>query len=358
MEVEMMESQERIIKQRQKPTIITWKDARMIRNQSVRAVADEIMNMSSNQDLISINVIGKQSTGKTELCRTLAHLVHQMADEHYSISEIGKEEFINLEDTVAKLKPTNHILIFDDIAFLKAGASTKQIDQMQYVLSIIRHLPSAQDVKIIIFKSFQYSKSIPPFLRQNDLTFVSSVDANEYESMLVMLGKNNARKILRLQKMQVQVKLGKKDNAWFHYPLTARGDKYFKYHAKHPFLPYLYYNGISCRIIVSPLRTWIDPICSICDSPDDEILAKKTFDDFIVDFEKKHGSKQIAIQAVKDVLSKKGINTHTPNVSTAIKYVNLFLSKNLIKESDLMEHYGLKERYAYIRKSERPEEQQ
>ena len=354
MEIELMESRESIKKKDQKPPIIKWKDAWMIRSQSIRAVAHEIMNMSSNQDLISINVIGKQSTGKTEICRTLAHLIHQMADEPYSVSFIGKKEFINLEETIAGLKPTNHILIFDDIAFLKAGASTKQIDQMQYVLSIIRHLPSAQDVKIIIFKSFQYSKSIPPFLRQNDLTFISSVDANEYESILVMLGKNHARKIKRLQKMQVQVKLGEKDNAWFHFPIDIRETKYFKYHAKHPFLPYLYYNGISCRIVVNPLRTWIDPICNICDDQSKIELKEKTFNAFIEDFDKKFGGQRIAITAVKEVLSRKGIITHTKNIATAIKYIEKFTSENNISLKEIQKYYGLTERKVRLRKNKQP----
>ena len=37
-----------------------------------------------------------------------------------------------------------------------------------------------------------------------------------------------------------------------------------KYKSRDPFLPFLYSNQLGCRIVVSPLRTWIQPICNVC----------------------------------------------------------------------------------------------
>ena len=54
------------------PTIIRWKQERMVANHSIRMVAQELINMSANQDFISVNLIGKQGTGKTELMKTLS----------------------------------------------------------------------------------------------------------------------------------------------------------------------------------------------------------------------------------------------------------------------------------------------
>lgn len=59
-----------------RPLIIRWAGVPMIASQSVRVVADEIINMSTNQDLIALNLIGKGSTGKTELAKTLSCLIH------------------------------------------------------------------------------------------------------------------------------------------------------------------------------------------------------------------------------------------------------------------------------------------
>lgn len=352
MEIEYLEPLESKRKG-QKPVVIKWKGSKMIRNHSIRAVAHEIKNMSANQDLISVNVIGKQSTGKTEICKTLGHLIHQMADESYNVSLIGKNEFLNLEETVKNLKPTNHILIFDDIAFLKAGATTKQIDQIQYILSVIRHLPGGKDVRIIIFKSFQYTKSLPPFLRQSDMTFISSVDDSEYDSLLSILGKHNASKILLLKKLQVQVKLGDKDKAYFHYPLGRKD--FFKYHAKHPFLPYLYYNGSSCRIVVSPLRTWIDPICQSCDNPETCDETKINLETFIEDFSKKFGNKGNAKSIIKIMLMQKGINCYPKRVTQGVRYVEQFLAQKLITLDDVAKEFELEPIRTSLHFSKKPE---
>ena len=83
---------------------------------------------------------------------------------------------LNLQETMAHLKPSNYILISDDITFLNANSSKKQIDQIQSVMSTIRHLDGGRDVKIILFKGFQYLRSIPPFVRESQSTIISNID--------------------------------------------------------------------------------------------------------------------------------------------------------------------------------------
>jgi len=316
------------------PIVIKWKGVKMIRSHSINAVAYEIITMSENQDLISINVIGKQSTGKTELCRTLAHLTHTFSKLPYKISYFGKAEILNLENTVKELTPTNHILIFDDLSFLGANANKKQIDTIQSVLAIIRHLEGGQDVRIILFKIFHYTKSIPPFLRQNDMTFLSSVDDNEYSNLLDLLGKKNALKILLLKKLRNQVLLGQD----FIFPIGKRGS--LSYQPKKPFLPFLYTNGISLRFIVSPLRSWIEPFCQKCTPSKQTTETKTNLDSFVNDFSKKFG-KGICKRAVELLLLQAGINTQTKRVMQAQKYIGQFLSKKEINIEELSIAYNL-----------------
>ena len=304
------------------------------------------MNMSSNQDLISINVIGKQSTGKTELCKTLAHLIHQKDEEDWDVNLIGKKEFLDLEETVKNFKPMNNMVIFDDIAFLKAGASQQQIEQIQFILSTIRHLPGGKDVRIIIFKSFQYSKALPPFLRQNDVTFVSSVDDAELKSMEDMLGSGNMSKVKLLKKMGVQLKMGKKGQANFDYPLggTKKEGLYHRYHAKHPMLPYLYYNGIRAKIIVSPLRTWIDPVCPVCDKfgEHEKIMLDENYDEFKKEFDKRYsGSMNISKTIIRAVMLKRGVNCFSKSVKAGMKYVEDYINTNATEVDRIMTDYGL-----------------
>lgn len=325
-----------------KPTIIPWKNTTMVADHSIRAVAREIMNMSSNQDLISVNMEGKQSTGKTELCKTIAHLVHQMDDEPFDVVHIGRKEFLNLEETVKTLKPMNNAIIFDDIAFLKAQATSKQISQIEYVLSVIRHLPGGKDVRIIIFKCFQYSKGLPPFLRQNDVTFVSSVDDNELKSLGDRF-KKSMREINLLARMRTEIKMGSKNQAYFSYPLGNKGKMYHKYHAKNPMLPYFYWNGVSGRIVVAPLRTWIDEHCPICDDIKKNEESKQNLEEFVIDYETKYGGRaNVTKAAIRIVMIKKGVNCLSNPVSAAVNFIEKHLDNKSIVLEELVETYNLK----------------
>lgn len=338
-----------------KPTIIPWKDTKMIRNHSINAVVRDIKNSSVHQDLISINVIGKQSTGKTELCKTLAHQVHKLIQEenglNYNVLHIGRHELLNLEETVANLKPTNHIIIFDDIAFLKASASSKDVDKIQSVLAEIRHLPGGKDVRIIIFKSFQYTKALPPFLRQNDMTFVSSVDDNELENLIKMLGAKSQSQIHLLKRLQNEVKLHGK----FRIFLGKRGAGKFDYIAKKPFLPYLYFDGNRGRIIVSPLWTWIDPTCPTCDDINEVVDKDFNLEQFIKDFSTKFGDSNNAKQIVKIKLMVNGVNCYPKKIAQGLIYIEQFLSKRLVSLDDLRKAYDLEETKTHLSKVKQPE---
>ena len=154
--------------------------------------------------------------------KTLSHLIHEGAKVPYQINYFGKKEILDLEETVTGLSPTNQIILLDDIAFLKGvkGVTSRDLDRVQEVLSRIRHLPSGEDVKIIVMKSFQYTKSLSPFLRQNDATFVSSVDDSEVSNLEDLLGKKYHLKINLLKKLRKQGDIGDKANSHFNYPFN------------------------------------------------------------------------------------------------------------------------------------------
>ncbi|KFM21361.1 hypothetical protein AAA799B03_01093 [Marine Group I thaumarchaeote SCGC AAA799-B03] len=309
-----------------KPSVITWKGVRLVRSHSITAVAKEIINMSENQEMVSINAIGKQSSGKTQLFFTLAHLVHKYAKVPYQISFFGKEELLNLEETVKKLKPQNQLIIFDDIAFLKASATNKQIDQIQQILSVIRHLPGGESVKIILMKSFQYSKAIPPFLRQNDFTFLSSVDnSDDIESMI---GKKHHKKIQQLKELRSQGSIHGK----FEYKMGNQGKVTYQW--QKPFLPFLYISGIGSRIVVSPLREWIDPICNQC-AGTTEVSETADVENAIEDFKNKFGDGSVIRQAVKIKLIQQGINCYPPRVVQAVRYIDQLQQKKIISIESL-----------------------
>ena len=326
-----------------KPTIIYMKDYqnvshRIIASHSIRSVARELTAMTENEDYVSINLIGKQGSGKTQLMFTLSHLLHQYTKANYNIKYFDRDNFRNLEETITNLPPINHILLFDDLAFLTDKATPKDIAKLQYVLSVIRHLPGRKSVRIVLFKSFQYSKSIPPFLRQSDATFLSTVDDSEIKNYYELLGKKYAQKITLLKDLRSKIKRGED----FVFPLGVHGLK-FAYKTRKPFLPFLYSNGDSVRFCVSPLRTFFDPICETC-SP-----AKKTeetninLENFVQDYNKKF-TKQIAKRAIELKLIQLGITPLPKRVLQAQEYINQFLEKKQINLEELALAFGLEPR--------------
>ncbi len=335
------------------PTVITWNKVSMIASQSIRSVAKEIINMSENEEFIALNFIGKQGTGKTEIMRTLSHLIHEGSKLNYNINYFGKKEMLDLEETVKNLTPTNQILLMDDIAFISAEASKSQVDKIKSVIAVIRHLPGGKDVKIIMMKSFQYSKSIDPFLRQNDATFISSVDDNEVQNLEDLLGKKYHLKINLLKKMRVQAKIGDLGKAYFDYPLGRV--KKLRYMAKNPFLPFLYSNQLTCRIVVSPLRTWIKPLCQICNPTISSEESNINIKQFINDFTKKFGGKTNAKLAIQIKLMQNGIDCFPPRIIQGVHYIDRFLAEKLINLEDLASSYNLTPSTARIPTNRKPE---
>ena len=326
---------------RNKPVVVKWKGVDMIRNHSIRATANDIVQAITNSDLISINIIGKQGTGKTTLAKTLAHLVHDMTDIPFAINVFGKDELINLADTVANLTPTNQIIIFDDVSFLGSGASKKQLDMIQSVLTTIRHLEGGKDVKIILIKNFHYTKAVSPFLRQNDFTFISSVDPNEVKNLNDLLGADYSRTIDSLADLRSEALL---KNVF----TIKLGKKYkFTYYAKKPFLPYIYTNGRNTRIVVCPTREWIQPICSICSRATNEASLVNVAK-FKEEFDKAYG--KTAMYAVKQLLKEQGITTYGSNYVSCRRYLDKALELKQFNLEDLAVQYNITPSKARLRK--------
>ena len=317
----------------QKPVVIKWKGIDMIRNHSTRAVAFDIVQAITNSDLISVDVIGKQSTGKTSIALTMSHLVHTMTDIPFKLNIFGKNELMNLGETVKNLTPTNQIIIFDDMSFLGATATKKQTDVINQVLSEIRHLPGGMDVKILIFKNFHYTKAVNPFLRQSDFSLISSVDSNEVKNLNDLLGAGNSRVIDQLQDMRQEALLKKT------FTVYLGKKNRFVYNAKNPFLPYIYVNGKNVRIIISPLREWIDPICSICSTAQHK-ESLVSVGEFREEFDKAYGN--TAKLAVKQMLKEQGVTTYGKNFTNCRRYLDRALELKQFNLEDIAVAYGLK----------------
>ena len=139
----------------------------------------------------------------------------------------------------------------------------------------------------------------------------------------------------------------------FNFPLGKR--KSFKYIARQPFLPYLFSNGISTRIIVAPLREWVDKVCNTCapmaqSDPD----ADFNFNEFITDFESKFGGAANAKAIVKLQLMKQGINAYSKRVVQGCKYIDLYLENKLINLEQLANHFDLEATNTHLYSTRKP----
>ena len=232
--------------------------------------------------------------------------------------------------------PANYVLIFDDVSFLSATASKKQIDNVKQQLTEIRHLKGGQDVKIVNIKNSHYTLAQDKFIRQNDYSFFTSVGSSETDNMEKIVGHKYMGKVQEFRRIFKQATDTKK----FTYKLGRKGQ--FTYNYRNPFIPVLFWNNDSLRPIVSPTRIWIDPICSICanfgskekiESLIDVSKFKEIADDDL--------GETIAKRAVRNILQKNGINAESKNVASAERYFSKAMVKEKLSLDDLANAYDL-----------------
>src|SRR3990167_7120035 len=229
----MLEIQEIQVEQPQnivkdnRPRLTTWKGETMIRIHSIQATVKEILQVSKALDVVKVGIVGEESTGKSTLAETLAHLIHKNSEVPFAVRLFGKEELLNLEQTLAGLSPANYILIFDDVSFLEARSSKKEIDVLKETTTRIRHLPGGQDVKIILIYDYHYTKGLPPYLRQSHFRYFTSVGSSEGDNMLKIVGTKYLQRIKQFQEMFVQMTTKHKcvfeikKNKYFSLPVAS-----------------------------------------------------------------------------------------------------------------------------------------
>lgn len=314
------------------PKLIKWKTEPMIRNHSIKATIKEILQVSKVLDVVKVGIVGEPATGKTTLAKTLAHLIHKTSEVPFAVRVFGEDEFLNLQKTLDDLAPANYVLIFDDLSFLTGKATKRQIEEVKNVVTKIRHL--REDVKIILIYDYHYTLGLDKYLRQANFRYFTSVGSSEGENMLKIVGVKYARKIQEFQKMFVQMTT--KHKATFRI-----GPKEpFTYNYKNPFVPCLFFNNYKLRYTVFPLRTWIEPICSICTEGDKDMHSTVPILQFIQECEAKLG-KGSFLAAIRIKLFTNGVNVYSHTISRAMKYLDKALEKKLISMEELATEYKL-----------------
>ena len=332
--------------QDRRPALIKWKSENMVRAHSLRATVKEIISALQVLDVVKIGVIGDQSTGKSSLEDTLAHLLHKMSPIPFSVRSLGEEEFMEIEKYLANLEPANYVLKFRDLSFLKGKYGSKKIEELKNAITKIRHLPGGKDVKIVLIYDYHYTMGLDKYLRQANFRYFTSVGSSEKENMLDIVGKRYEPLITEFSQIYVQMTTTEAHKATFR----IGKNRFFSYHYKNPFVPVLFWNNANLRVVVFPLRTWIDPVCSICSTGDNRFLQSEIdLVKFKEDRDRAFGP-QTYESAVKVVLFAHGITTYSNKVTQAIRDINRSMENKIIKLEDLAAIYNLTPTSTKLRK--------
>jgi len=131
----------------QKPRIIIWNGEKIIRGQSMRSAAQEIVEYSQTVDVTKVNFIGDTGFGKTTAAKCLMHLCHELTEDiDFEIKILGKHDLKKFEETIASLT-THTIILFDDVSYLRALISKNGIELIKQKVTEMRHLPGGKDVR-------------------------------------------------------------------------------------------------------------------------------------------------------------------------------------------------------------------
>jgi len=260
--------------------------------------------------------------------------------ETYDI-KFFRYQFVYLFDPISNIfnaslaeSKTSYVL-FDDVSFLSATATKKQIDIVKQALTVIRHLEGGQDVKIICILNYHYSLGLDKYLRQSDFRYFTSVGSSELENMFAIVGKKYMGKVLEFQRIYSKALVQEK----FTFKLGQKG--FFTYSFRKPFTPVLFFNNDSLRYVVCPKRQWIDPICGICSlyTAEEKFESEIPIAQFVTEAGEKLGESHFK-RAVKIRLLTNGINVLDQYLARSLKYLDRALEKKNINLEDIATHYG------------------
>jgi len=327
------------------PQVIKWNKVNMIRDHSFLATVQEIIDFSSEIDVTKVGIIGDPHSGKTTMGDCIAHCIHKYAKVPYAIRRFKKEDLLNFKDTLKTLSPVNHVLLFGDLSFLGAEASKKQIEMVKMASTQIRHIEGGRDVKIISIYDYHYSLGLDKYLRQADYKYLTTVGSSELGNLETMFGSKYMRLIRDFQKYRLKAVTKK------YWTVRSKNNKkeVVAYHYRNPFIPALFFSD-SLRLIVSPKREWIDPICSKCSEAFGQIEQSNIpIEDLAQQGEINFGKSNF-LGAVQLELYVNGLTTLGNHKLQALRWIQRARMQNKITLEQLALHYNLSATNTKLRK--------
>jgi len=123
----------------------------------------------------------------------------------------------------------------------------------------------------------------------------------------------------------------------------------FTYKYRDPFIPVVYYNEQSPRLVVTPTRFFLDEICTICANARQITESQIPIEDYVAECEKKFGPSTVKI-GVKQVLKERGMNTYGKNLTRCVRYLEKTMEAKVISLEQLATYLDLKVTKAILNK--------
>lgn len=319
------------------PTVTKWKGTNMVRQESFLAAVKEVVSWAEEIDVTRIGIVGDMHSGKTTMAETIAHVIHKESKLSWAVKILYEKDLMDFENTLKTLTgDTNWILRFDDVSFLDAKHNKKAISQVKEAVTKIRHLQGGKDVKIILIYNYHYSKGLDKYLRQSDFRFFTTVGSEEEDNFEGIMGNKNMGLVKFFTKTRQQGVTKK----YFMSPARMANNKKFFYKWRDPFIPVLFYNNNTLRMIISPTRKWLDPICTICANSTGSVETQVDMVKFCEESEEKF-TKGTFQGVIKQFLREQGIDCYSAKTVQARRYLDRALEMKVFSLEDLATHYGL-----------------
>jgi len=323
------------------PTISKWKGkgakdpVAFVRQESFLAACKEVVNWAEEIDVTRIGIVGDMHSGKTTMAESIAHAIHSNSKLGWAVKIFYEDDLMNFEETLKTLTGnTNWILRFDDVSFLDAKHNKKAISKVKEAVTKIRHLEGGEDVKVILIYNYHYSKGLDKYLRQADFRFFTTVGSEEEDNFEGIMG----TKQMGLVKFFAKNRQNGVTKKLFMSPARMKNGKKFFYKWRNPFIPVLFWNNNNLRMIISPTREWMQPICSICSTAkgqESQVNVKQ----FLEEYESVYP--QLYKNAIKQALKEAGMNTYSKASIQARRFLDKALETKQFNIFDLAVELGL-----------------
>lgn len=322
-----------------KPRVIKWNKTEMLRAHSFLSSVNRICSAAKKKDVIKIGIIGEEDTGKSTLAEALGHAIHIKMEKLYNIPFAVRiffeEDLLDFKNTLKSLTPANYVLVFDDVTFMEGSANKLQINAVKQAVTKIRHLEGGQDVKIILINNYHYSKGLDKYLRQAHFKYFTSVGSEESENLIHVVGKKYSNLIENFIRHQDQIL--KTDPAYWTVRINAKD--HFRYWWRDSFIPVLFFDSLTPRLIVTPTREFMSRACSTCALGIGERYSEVPVGALCDEGEKAHGQR-VYQSACRLKLFENGLAVHAKSVINAKRWLDIQLTKKKVTLEQIMLHYG------------------